>query len=115
MCEMDVQLPPPSDDGTVRKGPYGYVTLGNSEFVYARRAVLTSLTTSVSDFETVVFTLISYKIYSGGDALLANARQEVKDLWDLVNKERRCEHGLTQKGISNSTLLKLRDNLFVYG
>lgn len=141
MREMDVQLAFPADDGSVRKGPYGYLTLGSPEFVYARRAVLASLTdallvalnkdrhaqglgpvnaldytyygTSASDFETAVFTLLSYAMYPGGDALLGGARQEVKDLRDLVNKERRREQGLAQKGISNSTLVKLRDSLYV--
>ena len=141
MREMDVQLALPADDGSVRKGPYGYLTLGSPEFVYARRAVLASLTdallvvlnkdrhaqglgpvnaldytyygTSASDFETAVFTLLSYAMYPGGDALLGGARQEVKDLRDLVNKERRREQGLAQKGISNSTLVKLRDSLYV--
>ena len=39
-----MQLALPADDGSVRKGPYGYLTLGSSEFVCAYRAVLASLT-----------------------------------------------------------------------
>jgi hypothetical protein len=39
----DIQLPTLEDDDAVRRGPYGYVTLGIPEFVYTCRAVLTSL------------------------------------------------------------------------
>jgi hypothetical protein len=123
LCEMDMQFAPLVDDGAVRRGPYGYVTLGNPEFVYARRAVLASL---------VDVLLVSLKVYLHAQGLVpvndldyfyygtgprtlrlsclrgcfvCQFSSGSQDVRDLVNKERRCEHGLTQKGIINSTLV----------
>jgi hypothetical protein len=62
--------------------------------------------TTVSDFETVLFTLLSYAMYSTGDLLLGHARDDIKGLRELVQKERQRECGLTQKGISTQVLVR---------
>ena len=113
--EMDVQLAPLTDDGAVRRGPYGYVTLGIPEFVYARRAVLTSLTDAL--LVTLKVDLhaqglapvndLDYAYYGTGPRTLrlpclrgcfvVQCSSGSQDVRELVNKERRCEHGLTQK------------------
>jgi hypothetical protein len=99
---MDVELAPAGDGGIVPVGPFGYVTPGTSEFVYAHRAVLKSLIaallvelntdrqaqtlapvaavdygaygTNAADFETAVFSLLSYVMVSTGEGLLVGAR-----------------------------------------
>jgi hypothetical protein len=134
--EMNVEVaPPPEEGGQVRLLPYGYVTLGSAEFVHARKYVLTLMCvavlgalnadnvamniapvpnmdyavygTTASDFETALFTEVSYAMYSTGDLLLGHARDDIKGLRELVRKERQRERGLTQKGISTQTLVRL--------
>ena len=121
--EMDMQLAPLADDGAVRRGPYGYVTLGSSEFVYARRAVLASLADALLvalkvDLHAQGLAPVNDLDYAYKGTGPRTLRQPClrgcfvgqcspgsQDVRELVNKERRCEHGLTQKGIINSTLV----------
>jgi len=138
--EMDVELAPAGDGDIIPVGPFGYVTPGTSAFVYARRAVLKSLIaallvalnadrqaqalapvetvdygaygTNAADFETAVFSLLSYAMASTGEGLLVGARSEIKELRDLVHKERLRERTLTQKGIGNQMIVKLISVLF---
>ena len=139
--EMDVELAPAGEGGIIPVGPFGYVPPGTSEFVYARRAVLKSLIaallvalntdrqaqalapvaavdygaygTNAADFETAVFSLLSYAMASTGEGLLVGARSEIKELRDLVHKERLRERTLTQKGIGNQMIVKLISVLFI--
>ncbi len=91
-----MELSPSGNDGLVRRGPYGYVTLGSPEFVHRYVLALmcvpvlgalnvdnvalnlavvddmdyVAYVTTSSDFETVLFTMLSYTMYSSGDVLL---------------------------------------------
>jgi hypothetical protein len=106
--EMDVELAPAGDGDIIPVGPFGYVTPGTSAFVYARRAVLKSLIaallvvlnadrqaqalapvdtvdygaygTNAADFETAVFSLLSYAMASTGEGLLVGARSGIDGL-----------------------------------
>ncbi len=123
LCEMDMHAGPLSDDGVVRRGPYGYVTLGSPEYVYVCRAVLASLADALLvalkvDLHTQGLAPVNdldYDCYGTGPRTLrlsclrgsfvGRCSPGSQDVRELVNKERRCEHGLTQKGSINSTLV----------
>jgi len=132
--EMEVELVTEGDGVAARRGAYGYASLGGQEFVHVRRSILVLMCvavlealnvdhvllgiaqvdnmdwstygTSSPEFETVLFTMMSYDMYSSDDVLLTNVRQEIKDLRELVQKERQYERGLTHKGICTPTGLR---------
>ena len=105
--------------------PFGYLNPVGPDFVCVSLGVLTILVTvllvvtyvdlhtqglgslvdldysvyGTSEFETDVFSLLTFVIVGSGESLLASTRQEIKDTNDLTLKERQCERDrdLTQK------------------